>query len=195
MAIERVPLRPNPALFDVAIQEMQVALADKLAWLDHSFGRAERLVKEINGREYYTPNIYVGRNDYRLITPDDRVGNYSFFTLDEPQDMEFSRGEDTLLRAPFSLIVWVDMRKCEIDDTRNTEAVKRDILKVINGNILMRSGHYVFDRIYEHAENVFDGFTLDEIDNQYLMHPFCGWRFAGELTIHVCLYDPIIETT
>ena len=187
MAIERTPLRQDPALFDAAIQEIQIALADKLPWLDHVFGRAERLQKEINGRRFFTPNIYIGRNDYRLITPDDRVGSYAFFTLDEPQTMEYERGVDTLLRTPFSLIVWVDMRKVSPDDTRNTEQVKREILKVINGGITMRSGWYAFNTIYERAENVFEDFTMDEVQNQFLMHPFCGWRFEGELTIHNCL--------
>jgi hypothetical protein len=38
-------------------------------------------------------------------------------------------------------------------------------------------------RIYERAENVFRGYTMDEVDNQFLMSPFAGWRFDGLLTI------------
>lgn len=187
MAIERVPLREHPALFDKPIQEMQVALAAGLPWLEHSFGRGERLAKVINGQKYYTPNIYVGKNDYRLITPDDRVGSYSFFMLEEPQEMEYEAGVNTRLTAPFSLIVWVDMRKASPDDTRDTESVKRQILQVLNGGFLMRGGHYSITRIYDRAENVFNGFTMDETQNQFLMHPFTGWRFYGELHINECL--------
>ena len=33
------------------------------------------------------------------------------------------------------------------------------------------------------AENVFKGFSTDEIDNQYLMQPYCGFRFAGKIEI------------
>lgn len=185
--IERTPIRQNPALLDVAIQEIQVALADNLQWLDHVFGRAERLAKVINGKKYYTPNIYVGGNEYRLVTPDDRVGSYAFFTVDEPQEMEWQRGNNTKITAPFSVIVWVDMRKVSPDDTRNTEAVKRQVLQVLNGGFLMRHGHYTVTRIWERAENVFTGFTMDEVDNQFLMQPFAGFRFQGVLTIHDCI--------
>ena len=38
--------------------------------------------------------------------------------------------------------------------------------------------------IYELAENVYRGFTLDEIDNQFLMHPFGGFRFEGVLSVN-----------
>jgi hypothetical protein len=37
--------------------------------------------------------------------------------------------------------------------------------------------------VYQTAENVFDGYTLDEVDNQYLMAPFAGFRLTGEMII------------
>ena len=51
--MERVPIPKNPELFDRVISDIQKGLADNLPWLDHSFGRAERLVKSINGKKYY----------------------------------------------------------------------------------------------------------------------------------------------
>jgi hypothetical protein len=37
--------------------------------------------------------------------------------------------------------------------------------------------------VWEKAENIFKGFTLDEIESQFLMQPYCGWRFEGIIEI------------
>ena len=183
MAISRVPLRQNPKLFDRPIGQLQQGLADRLGWLDYSFGRAERLAKVIDGRRYYTPNVYVGRNDYEVIMPDTiKFGNYSFFVLDEPQEVNHPMQEQVHVSAPFSLIVWVDMRKVgdEVDE-RNTEAVKESVLMAI-GDIHLQRGRVTIERIYERAENVWQGFTQDETQNQFMMSPYAGFRFTGVIT-------------
>lgn len=180
--IERIPLKQNPKLFDIVIQELQQRFADELPWLTHSFGKAERLVKVMpNGKKYFTPNIYIGNNEYELIAPDSNFGNYSFFVLDEPQNIEYTRGTNSKVTAPFSVIFWVNMRTIEDADERNTESVKQDILQVLTKRSFLRNGSITINRVYEKAENVFQGFTLDEIDNQFLMHPYAGFRFYGEM--------------
>lgn len=181
--LTRIMKMSNPRLFDIIIGEIQDGLGANIAWLDHVFGRVERLVEMIDGKKYFTPNIYLGRNDYELILPDQKLGNFCFFQLEEPQQISYERGDTNKLTAPFSIVVWVDMRTIEDSDTRNTEAVKRDILRVLNGEIFVRSGWFRINRIYDKAENVFSGYTLDEVDNQFLMQPFCGWKFTGELHI------------
>ena len=55
--MERVPIIKKPELFDRVIGFIQQGLADGLPWLNYSFGRSERLVKSIQGKRYYTPNI------------------------------------------------------------------------------------------------------------------------------------------
>lgn len=178
--MERVPIRDNPKLFDALFARMQETLHNELPWLDYAFGKAERLVKMIGGRRHYTPNIYVGGNEYREITPDSNVGNYSFFVLREPQDInQQGRGLNGKIKAPFSLIFWFDMRTIEDDDVRGVEDVKQQILHVLQRTYL-RNGRFHVSKIYERAENIFREYTLDETDNQYLMHPFAGLRFDGE---------------
>ena len=63
---------------------IQEGLAKNLGWLNYAFGKAERLVKDYKGKRVYSPNLYVGKNEYELITPDSNIGNYCFFVLDEP---------------------------------------------------------------------------------------------------------------
>lgn len=189
--MDRVPIIKNPELFDRVIANIQKGLADGLPWLNYSFGRSERLVKSIQGKRYYTPNIYVGGNEYMLIAPDSNIGNFSFFVLDDPQQIDWFPGEQNKYTTPFSVIFWFDMRTIANDpNNRNTEAVKQQIMRVLNGGIWLRSGSMKINRVYAKAENIFAGFTLDEIDNQFLMHPFAGFRFAGELGIdETCLTD------
>ena len=58
MAIDRIYKQPQRAyLFDRVIQDLQDALG-VLSWLNHVFGRSERLVQLKNGIRRYTPNVY-----------------------------------------------------------------------------------------------------------------------------------------
>jgi hypothetical protein len=87
------------------------------------------------------------------------------------------------VKAPFSLIVWVDMRSVgEADDDRNTEALKEQILKTVR-RAWLRNGAVTIERVYERAENVYDGFTIDEVDNQFMMAPYAAFRFEGTMMV------------
>ena len=184
ITIARIYKQPSrPYLFDRAIQGLQDALGE-LSWLNHIFGRSERLVKMKDGRRYYTPNVYYGRNNYISLLPDNRVlGNYCFFVMEEPQTVSVPMAAQNRLRAPFSLIVWVDMRTVGANkDDRNTEKLKEQVLKTVR-RAWLRHGAVTMERIYERAENVFNGYSLDEVDNQFLMSPYAGFRLTGEMFI------------
>ena len=182
-----LPNITTPYLFDKVIGEMQQALKNGLPWLQHSFGRAERLIKVIDGKRIYTPNVYKGNDQYEVLLPDDRMRCFSFFVLSEPQEMLNRVQNEIRIKAPFSLIVWFDLRVVEkvmqLPDERNTEQVKEQILGVLN-TAFPKKGSFTVQRIYERAENVFEGFTLDEVQNQFLMSPFAGFRFYGELIVN-----------
>lgn len=186
MAIERIYKQPERAyLFDRVIQGLQDALG-ALTWLDHIFGRSERLVKMVEGRKYYTPNVYAHNGEYITLVPDNTMlGNYAFFVLSEPQQVSVPMGRQNRVKAPFSLIVWVDTRTIDLwseKDSRNTEYIKEQLLKTVQ-RAWLRHGSVSVDRVYQLAENVFDGYTLDEVDNQYLMAPFAGFRLTGEIIV------------
>lgn len=184
--IARIYKQPTRAyLFDRVIQGLQDALGE-LSWLNHIFGRSERLVKMVEGRKYFTPNVYRKNGEYISLVPDNtELGNYSFFVLSEPQQVGVPMGRQNRVKAPFSLIVWVDTRTIDLweeKDTRNTEYLKEQLLKTIQ-RAWIRHGSVTVDRVYQLAENVFDGYTLDEVDNQYLMAPFAGFRLIGEMIV------------
>lgn len=184
MAIARIYKQPTrPYLFDKIIQDLQDALGG-LAWLNHVFGRCERLVKMQNGVRQYTPNVYVGRNQYYSLLPDNRtLGNYCFFVMQEPQEVSVPFATSNRLKAPFSLVVWMDMRTVGATyDDRNTEQLKEQVLKTLRRGWL-KHGSIILEKVYERAENVFQGYSLNEVDNQFLMSPFAGFRITGEMQI------------
>jgi hypothetical protein len=186
METDFLPRITTPYLFDKVIRELQQALKDGLPWLENSFGRVERRVTEVNERRLYVPAIYQQDGQYGIMLPDDRLGCYSFFVMHDPQEVLNRMQTEVRIKSPFSLIVWVDMRRVEkkmrMPDERNTEYIKEQVLSVLE-TASKRKGHISINRIYERAENVFDGFSLDEVKNQFLMSPFAGFRFYGEMIV------------
>lgn len=181
----KAPTFDNPQLIDLVLGDIQNGLVNNIGWLDKAFGRAQRLVKIIDNKKYFTPNVYTGNgNEYMPVAPDSNIGNFSFFWIDDPQTLDWLPKQQGNVKSPFALIFWFDLRRVyNSANDRNTEALKADILKVLNGGFQLRSGRIKINRIYEQAENIYRGFTLDEVDNQFLMHPFAGFRFEGELTV------------
>lgn len=183
------PIINNPVMLDRVIGQIQQGLVENISWLEVAFGRAQRLTKNVEGRSIITPNVYCGgwnghgENDYIEVSPDAKIGNFAFFEVEDPQTIEVS----TWIRqitTPFALIVWFDLtRVYGVPDSRNTEYLKAQILKVLNGRggWHLGDGRIVLNQIYERAENIYRGYTLSEIDNQFLMHPFAGFRFEGTL--------------
>lgn len=183
------PTIDNPVMLDKVIGQIQQGLVENISWLNVAFGRAQRLTKNVEGRSIITPNVYCGgwnghgENDYIEVSPDAKIGNFAFFEVEDPQTIEVS----TWIRqitTPFALIVWFDLtRVYGVPDNRNTEYLKAQILKVLNGRggWHLGDGRIVLNQIYERAENIYRGYTLSEIDNQFLMHPFAGFRFEGTL--------------
>ena len=177
-------LGSQPELLDTVIEQMRIWLSGALPWLDAAHGRAERIVKFDNtGRRVYLPVEYTGEgNDYVPLTPDSGEGNFCFFWVGDPQAVDLSDRLQAAIKARCSLIFWWDYRRIfEACGIRDREAVKRQVLDAL-GSMVLRNGRFAAEKLYELAENIYQGFTLDEIDNQFLMHPYGGLRVEGEIS-------------
>lgn len=196
MSNTNAPIIKNPVMLDRVIGEIQTGLVENLPWLDAAFGRSQRLTKMMNGKKIITPNVYCGgwnghgENDYIETSPDSKIGNFAFFEIEDPQTIDAGPWAREI-KAPFGLIVWFDLTRVYNEpDNRNTEYIKAQILSVLNGRAgwHLTGGRIVVNKIYERAENIYRGYTLSEIDNQFLMHPFYGFRFDGLLEFdELCL--------
>ena len=197
MASNNAPVIDKPVMIDKIIGEIQNGLVDNVTWLDVAFGKAQRLTKMINEKRVVTPNVFCGGwnghgpNDYIEVSPDSKIGNFSFFEIDDPQTIDAGPWAREI-KAPFGLVVWFDLtRVYDEPSNRNTEKLKADILRVLNGRAgwHLSSGRVQINRIYERFENIYKGYTLSEIDNQFLMHPFAGFRFEGLLEFEELCYQ------
>lgn len=191
------PIIPNPVMIDRAIGQIQTGLIENISWLDAAFGRAQRLAKEMNGKRIVTPNVYCGgwrghgENDYIEVSPDSKIGNFSFVEIDDPQTIDAGPWAREI-EAPFALIVWFDLTRVYNSATnRDTEYLKAQILRVLNGRAgwHLDDGRVQINRIFERAENIYKGYSLSEIDNQFLMHPYGGFRFEGVLSVSELCVD------
>ena len=183
------PVIKNPVMLDRVLGQIQQGLADNLPWLDAAFGRAQRLVKNLEGRSITTPNVYCGgwnghgENDYIEVSPDSKIGNFTFFEVEDPQTIDVGPWARTIT-TPFALIVWFDLTRVYGEpDNRNTEFLKAQVLRVLNGRDgwHLDNGRVTVAQIYERPENIYRGYNISEIDNQFLMHPFGGFRIEGTL--------------
>lgn len=152
--------------------------------MDKAFGKAERITKIVNNKRYYIPTVYDIGNDYLEISPDSNIGNFCFFWLDDPQIIEWMPNIQSSLSSGFSIIFWFDIRTIPNAEHRNKDFIKSQILNTLNKQIHIKNGSISINKVYELAENIFRGFTLDEVENQYLIQPYCGFRFQGEIKVN-----------
>lgn len=181
--MERIIKKTDPHLFDAEVLKVQEALS-YLPWLNRIYGICETLVSVREGKRFVSANHYKGRGQYEQIMPCEELGNFCFFTLRDAE--EIGNRDTNLIKTPFSLILWYDMRKVSLPtDERNTEAIKSQILRVLHNS---NNPRLSLEKIYEKPENVFSGFSYDHTANQYLMSPYAGLRIDGYLTTTIpCL--------
>lgn len=189
MSEVNAPVMANAVMLDRVIGELQQGLANELPWLDAAFGRCQRLTKMMNGKRIITPNVYCGgwrghgANDYIEVSPDSKIGNFCFFEVEDPQTIDAGPWARSI-RVPYSLIFWFDLRRVYGEATnRNIEYLKSQVLYFLSGRggWRLRQGRVTVARIYDRVENIYRGYSLSEIDNQFLMHPFGGFRIDGEI--------------
>lgn len=170
--------KTNPVLADKVIEAAKAALKANVWWLDQCFGRAWKITKRINGRNFIDPCIYTTGNSYESLVPSKDLGNFSFFLLGEPSTIST---DGLYVDTPYSLIVWCDLRTCFSNgDTnrRDTENLKAELISAL-GLTASKNGKITLSRVYEEASSIYRGFTLDETINQYLMQPYAGFRIEG----------------
>ena len=122
--IDNIPVIQNPVLIDKFIYEVQSGLKDKFVWLDYAFGRAQTVVREYEGTNLRLPNVYAGGNDYIDLSPDSNIGNYSFFVLKDPQQIDWQNKMQGLITYNYALVFWFDLRTINGAENRNTELLK-----------------------------------------------------------------------
>ena len=187
--IPAVPKPENPAFFDLIITQVQDVLKAKLSWLDYSFGRSQSLVREREGRDYRYPAVHIRDNDYQSVAPNNELGNFSFFTIFDPQEIDFQPHTTNNVTAKYALTFWLNLDSIfESSTERNTEELKTNILRILTRELFLTFGRLSVTGIQEEARNIYREYSLKEIDSQYLMQPYAGFRFEGNMLFNeVCV--------
>lgn len=196
----KIVKKENPVLLDKVIQDIQEVLADKLQWLNYAFGRAYKLVNYMNdGSKFIYPAAYIGNSEYLSLLPNDNLGNFCWFDLYDPQEISNKTRAFPQISFNGGLVFWFNLNSIFPDsNAMYTEELKDEILKVLmSPGIIKGQGQLIVNEIHERFDNIYKGYILEriydiysykgqgmqEIDKQFFMHPYYGFRFEFNLTM------------
>lgn len=195
----QIRFKENPVLLDKILQDMQKSLMNRLKWLNCAFGRAYKLVEHRpDGNKFIYPAMYNGNGEYVSLLPNDNFGNFSWFDIYDPQ--KITEVVQSLPQYTFSgaIIFWYDLSSIYEDETvMHTEEVKDEIMRVLTTpGLITTTGKLVINDIYERFENIYKGYSIEkiynnytykgegiqDIDKQFFMYPYAGIRIEFTLT-------------
>lgn len=195
----QVRYKDNPVLLDKVLQDIQKGLTKRLKWLNYAFGRAYKLVEHRpDGDKFIYPAAYNGNGEYVSLLPNDNFGNFSWFDIYDPQ--KITPVVQALPQYTFSgaIIFWYDLSSIYDDElVLHTEEIKDEIMRVLTApGLITTTGKLTIDSIYERFENIYKGYSLEKIynnyvysgediqsiDKQFFMYPYAGIRIEFTLT-------------
>lgn len=194
-----IPHKSNPVLLDKVIQDIQEALKKNLVWLDHAFGRAYKLVEhKLDGQKFIYPAAYIGNSEYISLVPNDNFGNFCWFDIYDPQDITQVVQSTPQFTFSGAIVFWYNLDSIYPDSNfMYTEEIKDEIIRVITSpGIIKQTGRLTVDKLYERFENIYRGYSIEKIynnyvykgegieglDKQFFMHPYAGLRLEFTLT-------------
>lgn len=196
---QNISFKKEPVLLDKVIQDMQAGMKERLPWLNYTFGRAYRLVNhEMNGNKYVYPAAYIKDSEYVSLVPNDNFGNFCWFDIYDPQQViAVSQGLPQLVFHG-AIIFWFNLDTIYPDaDFIYTEELKGEILNALTvPGMIKDQGRLEILRLYERFENIYKGYSIEKIynnyiyqgsdiqamDKQFFMHPYGGLRAEFKLT-------------
>lgn len=191
--------KAEPVLLDKVIQDIQDSLNERLPWLDIVFGKAHKLVDHrLEGDKFIYPAAYIGNSEYVSLLPNDNFGNFAWFDIYDPQDVISIIHSNPQFTFSGAIIFWYNATSIYQDDSMMyTEEIKNEIINALTTpGLIKQTGRLEIKRIYEGFENIYKGYSLEKIynnfsykgddiqsiDKQFFMHPYSGIRIEFEIT-------------
>lgn len=191
--------KQSPVLLDRVLQELRQTLLSKLPWLDYAFGRAYKIVHALeDGGKFIEPAVYNSNGEYISMLPNDNLGNFCWFDIYDPQSIQAVVIGQPRMTFTGAIVFWYDLRDiAEDQEFLYTEEVKNQVITTLSSaGILRTNGSLRIYTIYEDFENIYKGYTLSKVyneylykgediqyyDKQYFMYPYAGLRVEFELT-------------
>ena len=194
-----IPIKSKPVLLDKIIQDIQASLKAKLKWLDRAFGRAYKLVQhQEDGGQFVYPAAYIGNSEYVSLLPDDNYGNFCWFDIYDPQEIINVVQSTPQFTFSGAIVFWFNLNTIFTDsNAMYSEEVKDEIIRILTTpGLIQQTGRIEINRVYEKFENIYSGYSLEKIYNNYqysgqdiqaldkmfFMHPYYGFRFEFNIT-------------
>lgn len=182
----------DPTLYDLAAGQVNATLAANLSWLTEAYGVAQRRERLRDTARVLYPAIYTGNgNEYLSMLPDGHLGNFSWWDIEDGGELDWQPNRLIFHRVRFGLVLWGDFRTVFPGEyeSRTAEHIKAAVLAILNAghwpNVTLR-----INQVFERSENVYRGYTVSEIENQFEMRPYFALRFAGEMKCHQICPQP-----
>lgn len=181
---EMYPVLPAYYGIDAVMRNIQQVLLDELGWLDDAFGRTERRERDYNGKKRRVQCVHKGAtdmlaNEYMEMSPDSEIGNFSFFVLRDPQQVDWKPNVRKMITQPYSLIFWFNIQKILTESGgRNIEVIKLQILHLLD-RCRRKDSSIEVDTVYEDTQNIWRNVT--EVEDLSMWHPYGGLRFDGTI--------------
>lgn len=167
-------------MIDTTLNNIANTLLGKLPWLDVAYGKSYRLVDSENN---LYPAIHINGLEYISVLPNDTLGNYLFFELEDPQQLISHTQNKFAYRFNTNLIVWFNLQSIygTITNLVLSDSVKDTIVAALS-NKYYTDLNIEIVAIFENAENIFKRYSLKQVDTQFLMLPFYGFKFSLNIT-------------
>ena len=195
----QIRMKENPVLLDKVIQDIQNSLKAQLKWLDRAFGRAYKLVEHRpDGDKFIYPAAYIGNSEYASLLPNDNFGNFCWFDIYDPQTVTQVVQSTPQFSFSGAIVFWYNLNTIyAYADMMYTEEIKDEIIRVLTTpGLIKQTGRLEINKIYERFENIYRGYSLEkiynnysykgdniqDIDKQFFMHPYAGIRIEFEMT-------------
>lgn len=198
--VQPVRYKSSPELLDRILDDIRKGLLDRLDWLDYAFGRAYKIMRYDNDAKYVEPAVYAGNGEYVSMLPNDNWGNFCWFDIYDPQQIDMTQRSNPRITFKGAIIFWYNQSRIFNDDEfLYNEEIKKQVVEALSkGGLIKNNGHVKLFDIYERLENIYKGYSLEKvynsylysgedieyIDKQYFMHPYGGLRIEIELDIN-----------
>lgn len=181
-----IPHKDNPVLLDRVIQSLQESLKAKLKWLDYAFGRSFKVEEPDGEKTKKFPAVYTADGEYLSVLPDDTLGNFLFFEIQDP--ITINRTRRPKIQAQGAIIFWLRLDTIYPEQSAlYIEEIKFEILAALASTYLPE-GRVQAEAIYEDHANIYKGYDTSQIDGQYLLYPYYGFRLNVNFEIsELCL--------
>ena len=132
------------------------------------------------------------------LVPNDNFGNFSWFDIYDPQKITAVTQALPQFTFTGALIFWVNIDSIFADaDFIYSEEIKDEIVRALTTpGLISTAGRLTINAIYERFENIYKGYSIEKIyneyvyqgqdmqamDKQFFMHPYTAFRVEFELT-------------